>query len=111
MSHNASLQTSRRLLVPGTFLKLLGAATSSDSSISAVEWSQEAGDVIEGGPFAVSSQRLTTALSLGSLTPGATYLFRLSATDAENNKAYGEVIVAMNSPPTSGSFAVSPTKG
>ena len=95
----------------GTYLKLIGGAVSSYTTIESAVWTQESGDSVDGGAFAISAQRLTTALALGSLTPGATYTFRLSATDGEQQSAYGEVKIVINEPPTSGMFSVAPSKG
>ena len=62
-------------------------------------------------PFAVETDRLTTALALWTMTVGVTYTFRLTVTDVQGDSAYGEVKVTINAPPSSGSCALAPIKG
>ena len=95
----------------GAYLALYGTATSLTSAIKTTEWTQDAGGYVSGGAFAVSTAQLKTALALGRLTPGGTYIFRLTATDIEGSSAMTEVSVSINLPPTSGTFSVSPIKG
>ena len=67
--------------------------------------------------FAASPQRLATVLELGALTEGSTYAFRLTAFAQGDDdsvppvSAFAEVSVVVNSPPSTGSFLVSPTEG
>ncbi len=53
----------------------------------------------------------TAVVRLSALTPGATYAFRLSATDADGARSYGTVMLVVNAPPSSGTVAVAPPSG
>ena len=50
-------------------------------------------------------------LELSAMTPGNTYTFKLTATDANAQASYSTVSVVMNAAPSSGTVSVSPLEG
>ena len=93
------------------YLALVGSAVG-DARIATSVWTlEDGGDMDASSPFAVASDRLTTALALATMTVGVTYTFRLTVTDVQGDSAYGEVKVTINAPPSSGSCALAPIKG
>lgn len=85
-------------------------------------WSQDQGDLsLPDGSKANASNSsdafslpLTTAtngIAKNKLTPGLTYVFRLTATDIVGNIGFGVVSVVVNAPPSSGQVAVVPEAG
>ena len=92
----------------GAFLALEG-QTQSSSGIQSIDWTQETGS--GSSVFAIETSRLITAIALWKMSPGVIYTFRLTVHDFIGNTAFGEVIVTINAPPSSGSCAVAPVRG
>lgn len=61
--------------------------------------------------FTLPLTSANNAIRSFKLTPGLTYNFRLVANDTGGNVGFGSVTVVVNSPPTSGTFTVSPSSG
>ena len=92
------------------YVALVG-EVSSTLRIATALWTLEDGAVDAASPFAVEPDRLTTALALQTMTVGVTYTFRLTVTDVSGSSAYGEVLVLVNAPPTSGACTLAPSSG
>lgn len=91
---------------------LYGVAVSSNPNPLKVAWT------ILGQPAAFASSLLGSVTSTGTLVlrkgvmvPGATYLFRFTATDTDRATAAAEVAVTVNAPPTSGYIVPEPASG
>jgi hypothetical protein len=101
---------------PSERLKLRATVTSSTASgeIDSAEWSiPNAGRMLDlNDPDATSTGRQSANLVInaGYLVPGASYMFRLTASD-KIGKAFAELFVVVNQAPSSGSFAVEPLVG
>jgi len=112
---------------PGTYLQLRGRLLSDPSVFEgdlSYLWTKTSGDDPSvtspyASVFAAAPTRLVTVLQLGALTEGQTYNFRLTASvapipgDTTSNitSSFSELSVVVNSPPSSGSFVVSPGSG
>jgi calmodulin len=92
---------------------------------AAATWSQAAGDLLWGdgtdaAVFATPTTVVVPAFATASvplvlrpnvLTPGAGYVFRLTATDTRGQVSFSTLAVTVNLPPSGGSLAVSPLAG
>ncbi|KAG6610602.1 putative transmembrane protein [Phytophthora cinnamomi] len=102
---------------PSSRLSLTG-VVSSDYPYT-TRWIQTLGDLVlptadvsnTSDAFTLPLTSANNAIRSFKLTPGLTYNFRLVATDTEGNVGFGSVTVIVNSPPTSGTFSVSPSSG
>jgi hypothetical protein len=102
---------------PSSRLALVG-AVSSDYPYT-TRWTQTLGDLVlptaetsnTSDAFTLPLTSANNAIRSFSLTTGLTYNFRLVATDTEGNVGFGAAAVVVNSPPASGTFAVSPRTG
>ncbi|KAL4102192.1 hypothetical protein PRIC1_005940 [Phytophthora ramorum] len=102
---------------PSSRLSLVG-DVSSDYPYT-TRWAQTLGDLVlptnevsnTSDAFTLPLTSANNAIRSFKLTPGLTYNFRLVATDTEGNVGFGAVTVVVNSPPTSGTFVVSPRAG
>ncbi|CAK4384748.1 unnamed protein product [Aphanomyces euteiches] len=81
-------------------------------------WSQDQGDLVLSGngtnstsSFLLPLSNMQNALSPNVLTPGKTYIFRLTATDSNGAQGFGTVTITVNSPPTPGTFRITPLVG
>ncbi|RLN49063.1 hypothetical protein BBJ28_00013110, partial [Nothophytophthora sp. Chile5] len=94
------------------------AQVSSDYPYTA-RWEQTQGDLVlpdatagdSSDAFALPLTSLSNAIRKNKLTAGLTYDFRLVASDSEGNVGFGSVSVVVNSPPSSGTFTVTPQSG
>jgi hypothetical protein len=91
---------------------LYGEAVSTSPNPLQITWS------VSGQPAAFSSALLgsvTSASSIvlrkGVMVPGATYVFRFTATDTDLASASAEVAITVNAPPTSGYIEPEPASG
>lgn len=82
-----------------------------------MRWIQYQGDLnisasSDANPaFSLPLTSQSNAIVKNSLTPGLTYVFRLVATDINNNTGFGSIVVNVNAPPSSGTLTVSPQSG
>ncbi|RHY61620.1 hypothetical protein DYB34_003124 [Aphanomyces astaci] len=78
-------------------------------------WSQDQGDLnltsTNVSAFVFPVTAMQNALAPNVLTPGKTYIFRLTATDSNGGQGFGTVSITVNSPPSPGSLTVSPPLG
>ncbi|OQR89025.1 transmembrane protein, partial [Thraustotheca clavata] len=75
-------------------------------------WSQDQGDLnMTKNPFIFPLSSAQNAIAANVLTPGKTYIFRLTALDSNGYSGYGTVTIAVNAPPTPGSISIAPTQG
>ncbi|RQM22954.1 hypothetical protein B5M09_000361 [Aphanomyces astaci] len=78
-------------------------------------WSQDQGDLnltsTNVSAFVFPVTAMQNALAPNVLTPGKTYIFRLTATDSNGAQGFGTVSITVNSPPSPGSLTVSPPLG
>ncbi|RLN10635.1 hypothetical protein BBJ28_00005567, partial [Nothophytophthora sp. Chile5] len=94
------------------------AQVSSDYPYTA-RWEQTQGDLVlpdatagdSSDAFALPLTSLSNAILKNTLTAGLTYGFRLVASDSEGNVGFGSISVVVNSPPSSGTFTVTPQSG
>ncbi|GMF24621.1 unnamed protein product [Phytophthora lilii] len=91
---------------------LKGKATSK-LPVKKTEWSIVGGsDADMASIFAISrTGRLTMLLNEGTLTPGVSYKFQLSATDSSGQIGLATMTVVANSPPSSGTLTATPSVG
>ncbi|KAE9249549.1 hypothetical protein PF004_g3339 [Phytophthora fragariae] len=102
---------------PSNRLSLTG-AVSSDYPYT-TRWIQTLGDLVlptadvsnTTDAFTLPLTSASNAIRSFKLTPGLTYNFRLVANDTGGNVGFGSVTVVVNSPPSSGTFTVSPSSG
>ena len=95
----------------GAYLALVG-TTHSSAGIASTQWTKVAGaGEADDSVFAIEPTRSTTAIALWRMTPGVEYTFRLTVIDVLGEAVYAEVEVTINIPPSSGSCAVTPTRG
>ncbi|KAF0686557.1 Aste57867_21651 [Aphanomyces stellatus] len=81
-------------------------------------WSEDQGDLQlssaanDTSPaFVFPLTTMQNAIAPNVLTPGKTYVFRLTATDSTGATGYGTVTISVNNPPAPGSFTVAPAMG
>ncbi|RHY29849.1 hypothetical protein DYB32_004809 [Aphanomyces invadans] len=85
-------------------------------------WSQDQGDLVLSSrnssvgsvtlsPFVFPLSTMQNAIAANTLTPGKTYIFRLTATDSNGAQGFGTVSITVNSPPTPGTLTISPPIG
>jgi hypothetical protein len=97
---------------PDTRVSLFGSATSSNPNPLTLKWSVVgASDAFAAAVFGTTATRASAIARRNSLTAGVSYTFRFSATDSDRQTAFAEVAVVVNSPPSSGYVAVSPSNG
>ncbi|OQR99823.1 transmembrane protein [Achlya hypogyna] len=75
-------------------------------------WSQDVGDLNlsqSGFLFPLTTQQNVLAPNI--LTPGKTYVFRLTALDSTGNMGSGTISISVNAPPTPGTITISPAQG
>ena len=99
---------------PGVRLVLSGQVPASGSGNYAMLWSQTEGDDLMQYPKYVSTPLNLPSLAIQTnvLTAGQAYSFRFTVIDGKSGLVgFAEIRFTVNSPPTSGSFSVSPTIG
>ena len=97
---------------PGVRLVLAGQLAAGAGPNATTLWTQTDGEDVLAYPALVSTQLGLPSLSIrpGVLVAGQAYAFRLTARDGAA-WGFAELRFTVNAPPTSGSFAVSPTAG
>uniref|UniRef100_A0A7S2CQ39 PKD/REJ-like domain-containing protein n=2 Tax=Florenciella parvula TaxID=236787 RepID=A0A7S2CQ39_9STRA len=93
----------------GSFGALVGSASSS-SDVS-YAWSLIDADVAITSILMSTEARASVTAQIELLTAGASYTFRLTATDEQGSEGYSEVSLVVNDNPSSGTLAVSPQVG
>ena len=95
--------------VAGSFAELEGSVESSYDVTYA--WSLIDADVAIASILTSAETRASVIVRAADLTAGATYTFRLTATDATGASGYAEALLVVNDNPSSGTLAVSPQVG
>ena len=95
----ATLSAAKYNPIADTFVQLVGAAAASDAgTLASTAWSQ-VGSSVSGAFVPGSDARTTGVVQLDTLTAGATYTFKLTATDTAaldtvQQEGFGPVSIA-----------------
>ncbi|KDO21330.1 hypothetical protein SPRG_13221 [Saprolegnia parasitica CBS 223.65] len=75
-------------------------------------WSQDVGDLnLSDGGLLFPLNATQNAIAPSVLTPGKTYVFRLTALDSTGSAGFGTISITVNTPPTPGSMSILPAQG
>ncbi|EQC28549.1 hypothetical protein SDRG_13627 [Saprolegnia diclina VS20] len=75
-------------------------------------WRQDVGDLnLASGGLLFPLNATQNAIAPSVLTPGKTYVFRLTALDSTGSAGFGTISITVNSPPTPGSMSILPAQG
>ena len=98
---------------PSSKLTIVAKVRATRAEIVAMKWFVIEGQLLLDQPETTSTGRNSNNLvvSPGSLVPGQKLRLRLLVTDAYGNKGYGETVIVVNQPPSSGAFAALPLLG